>query len=166
MQGRPPPCDTAPVEVERKWLVDEAPDLADAPAWTIHQGYVAVAEDGAELRVRRRDATCLLTVKHGRGLVREETECEIGAALFDALWAQTSGRRVEKVRSRLDLADGLVAEVDVFGGALAGLVLVEVEFPSEADAARFVTPAWFGREVTDDPAYKNQALALSGPPQA
>ncbi len=26
----------------------------------------------------------------------------------------------------------------------------------------FVAPYWFGREVTDDPAYKNQRLAVSG----
>lgn len=154
------------MEVERKWLVADVPALAGAPTWDIRQGYVAVADDGAELRVRQRDDRRLLTVKHGRGLVRGEVEFEIGAPLFDALWAQTAGRRVEKVRSRLALAGGLVAEVDVFAGALAGLVVVEVEFADVAAAAAFVAPSWFGREVTDDPGYKNQALALAGGPPA
>ena len=41
---------------------------------------------------------------------------------------------------------------------------VEVEFESAAAAAGSRPPAWLGREVTDDPAYKNQRLAIEGVP--
>jgi adenylate cyclase len=55
--------------------------------------------------------------------------------------------------------NGLICEIDVFGGDLAGLVLAEVELPNEEAAFRL--PEWLTieREVTDDSAYTNSALA-------
>ena len=53
----------------------------------------------------------------------------------------------------------LVAEIDVFGGALDGLVLVEVEFDDLPAAERFAPPDWFGRELTDDARWSGAALA-------
>jgi len=152
------------MEVERKFLVAGAPpDLSSHPSALIRQGYVAVVEGGDELRVRDRDGKRLVTIKHGSGLVRGEVETEISPALFDALWELTAGRRLEKTRHLVPLGT-LVAEIDVFAGDLAGLVMVEVEFASAAEALAFAPPAWFGAEVTDDPRYRNQALALAGAP--
>ena len=45
-----------------------------------------------------------------------------------------------------------------------GLPDVEVEFGSERDAAAFVPPPWFDREVTDDDRYANRSLAVNGRP--
>ncbi len=39
-----------------------------------------------------------------------------------------------------------------------------MEFASAADAAAFVPPDWLGRDVTDDPRYKNKKLATDGLP--
>jgi adenylate cyclase len=50
-------------------------------------------------------------------------------------------------------------ELDVFHDALAGLIVAEVEFDSERALSEFQPPPWFGREVTDDVAYTNAALA-------
>ena len=47
---------------------------------------------------------------------------------------------------------GLIWQVDVYKGILAGVILAEVELPSET--AEFALPIWIGREVTGDPAYK------------
>lgn len=55
--------------------------------------------------------------------------------------------------------DGVEAELDVFSGTLAGLVLVEVEFSSDRAMVAFDPPGWFGTEVTDDRRYSNAALA-------
>lgn len=152
------------VEVERKFLVPgDVPGLGER-ATAIRQGYVAVAEGGDELRVREKGEEHVLTVKHGSGLVRGEAEIPVSAALFAALWALTEGRRVEKVRHLVDLPGGLVAEVDVFAGALAGLVLAEVEFRDADAAAAFTPPPWFGDDVTDDDGFRNQVLALRGRP--
>jgi CHAD domain-containing protein len=57
-------------------------------------------------------------------------------------------------------------ELDVYRGSLKGLRVVEVEFPSVEASAAFTAPAWFGAEVTTDPAYKNQALAQREAPDS
>lgn len=150
------------MEIERKFLVSALPE-GDFAASAIRQGYVAIAADGGEVRVRDRAGDCFLTVKHGKGVVREEHETEISRELFEALWPATEGRRVEKRRLLVPLGD-LVAEVDVFDGALSGLVVVEVEFPTAESAASFAAPDWFGADVSTDHRYKNQSLALHGIP--
>lgn len=48
--------------------------------------------------------------------------------------------------------------LDFFSDPLTGLVIAEVESPELYDPV--VPPDWFGIEVTDDPRYVNQALAL------
>ena len=52
----------------------------------------------------------------------------------------------------------------MYSGALTGLSVAEVEFATEDAADAFEPPAWFGREVTDDPRFKNQRLASEGAP--
>jgi CYTH domain-containing protein len=151
------------MEIERKFLLAGPVPEGDWPASAIRQGYVATAGDGGEVRVRDRDGECFLTVKHGTGVVREEHETVISGELFEALWPLTEGRRVEKRRLLVALGE-MVAEVDVFAGALAGLLVAEVEFLSVESAAAFEPPAWFGDEVTEDRRYKNQWLALHGAP--
>lgn len=149
-------------EIERKFLV-KGPVPGDLTSEPIRQGYVTVASDSAEVRLRRKGDACFLTVKSEGGLVRDEYEIAIGGPEFETLWPLTEGRRVEKTRHRGKLAGGLEFELDVFEGHLAPLVLVEVEFPSKAAADTFVPPEWFGREVTEDKRYRNSALALSKP---
>jgi CYTH domain-containing protein len=147
------------MEIERKFLVEADPPHGDRPAVHIRQGYVAIAEDAGEVRVRDRDGACTLTVKQGAGLVRDEHDIAITPELFAALWPASEGRRVEK-RRHLVPHDGLTIELDVFEGDLAGLRIAEVEFPSVAAAEAFVPPPWFGPEVTGDARYLNQTLAL------
>ena len=155
------------MEIERKFLVAEPPpDLDRHPASAIDQGYLAVHADGTEVRLRRRDGAAVLTVKSGGALVRVEEEIALDPGTFERLWPLTEGRRLVKVRHLLPApAPGVVIELDVYGGALAGLVLAEAEFETEAAAAAFEPPAWLGRDVTADARFKNQRLALDGAPE-
>jgi adenylate cyclase len=105
-------------------------------------------------------------VKSGSGRVRVEEEIEIEPERFERLWPLTEGRRIEKRRFEIAAGGGLTIELDVYAGDLAGLKVAEVEFPSSGDADAFTPPPWFGREVTDDPRYKNQRLACAGAPPA
>jgi adenylate cyclase len=156
------------MEIERKFVLSTPPpDVADHPSREIRQGYLAIAEDGTEVRVRRDGDATVLTVKRGHGLTREEEEVAITAEDFDRLWPLTGGRRVEKTRHLVPAGDGRVVELDVYGGDLAGLVTAEVEFATVQDAQAFEPPEWLGRDVTGDPRFKNQRLALDGaPPRA
>ena len=155
------------MEIERKFLVDAPPpDRAEHPSSALEQGYLAIHADGTEVRIRRRDGTSLLTVKSGGGLVRVEEELPIDDGVFERLWPLTEGRRLEKVRHLIHAEPpGLVIELDVYGGDLAGLVVAEIEFGSEAAAEAFTPPAWLGRDVTGDARFKNQRLAVDGRPE-
>lgn len=153
------------MEIERKFLVHNPPgELASYPSTQVRQGYLAIGPDGVEVRVRRYGDVATLTVKSPGGLVRVEEEIEIDEDRFGRLWPLTEGRRIDKRRHRVPLAD-LTVEVDVYGDALAGLMVAEVEFPSEVEARAFEPPDWFGAEVTTDARYRNQALATLGPPE-
>ena len=150
-------------EVERKWLVTELPDLGRLRGKDVIQGYIAVTSDGTEVRVRQKGDKYFQTIKSDGGLVRGEIEIELTKAQYDDLWQATAGRRLEKTRYEIGL-NGAKIELDVYKGALTGLIVAEVEFPSVRDSEKFSQPAWFGQEVTEDKRYKNKNLALNGFP--
>ncbi|WP_405404351.1 CYTH domain-containing protein [Paracoccus sp. Ld10] len=156
---------TAPLEIERKFLVATMPDLSEATRSLLRQGYVTLPTDSVEVRLRQTDDRFVLCLKSGEGIVRTEREVAIDAAQFDALWPQTDGRRICKTRWTGSLHDGLMFELDIFGDDLAPLIMVEVEFRSQGQAGAFVPPDWFGREVSTDKRFRNKSLALSGPVQ-
>jgi CYTH domain-containing protein len=153
------------IEIERKFLVAAPPgDLDRWPSTAIEQGYLAIAGDRTEVRIRRRAGAATLTVKSGASRTRVEEELEIEPERFERLWPLTEGRRIEKTRYEIDAGDGLTIELDIYAGGLEGLVVAEVEFDSEEAADAFAPPPWLEREVTDDPRYKNQRLACEGAP--
>jgi adenylate cyclase len=156
---------SAGIEIERKFLVPELPgDLGDHESSELRQGYLAVEDDGTEVRVRERDGDATLTVKKGSGQVRSEQEIEIDNAAFARFWPLTEGRRLEKRRHLIPAGDGLTIELDVYSGDLEGLATAEVEFASEDAARSFDPPGWLGRDVTDDERYKSRRLAVDGLP--
>ncbi len=150
-------------EIERKFIVNEMPELAGAKNVTILQGYIVVGSDGTEVRLRQKGDKYFQTVKADGGLVRPEMEIEITRDQFNGLWSTTEGRRVEKVRYEIAHGDAKI-EFDVYSGKLAGLLIAEVEFPSIEASRSFAPPSWFGKEVTEDKRYKNKNLALEGLP--
>jgi adenylate cyclase len=152
------------MEVERKFLVSRPPALDGTDSDEIEQGYLAIGTDG-EVRVRRKGGRLLLTAKRGAGLSRQEAEVELDRQSFDELWALTEGRRLRKRRHVIRHGD-LNVEIDVYGGDLEGLVVAEIEFPSEEEAKAFDPPDWLGEEVTGDHRYLNETLATAGTPTA
>jgi adenylate cyclase len=150
------------MEVERKFLVPEPPDLSRTESDEIEQGYLAIGSDG-EVRVRRKGEQLVLTAKRGSGISRDEAEVGIDQEAFERLWPLTEGRRLHKRRHVIP-RDELKIEVDVYEGELEGLVVAEVEFPSEDQARAFEPPDWIGDEVTGDERYLNETLASRGAP--
>lgn len=148
-------------EVERKFRVVRVPEGVDAGV-PLRQAYVAVDGD-VEVRIRDAGGDCSLTVKGGHGLVRTEVEMTIDTAAFASLWPLAGARHLEKRRVRVPLGD-VVAELDRYEGRLAGLAVVEVEFPDRAAADAFVPPSWFGDELTGQRGWSNAALARDGAP--
>jgi CYTH domain-containing protein len=148
-------------EIERKFLVDpeRLPELKDGEL--LAQAYLAF---GPTVRVRTHEAPDgtrrgFLTIK-GEGLVaRDEFEYEIPFDEAAALLGLASTRPVSKTRYRLPAGGNpsLCWEIDVFGGWNEGLVVAEIELP--AAGTEFEHPPWLGKDVTEDPAYKNASLA-------
>ena len=152
------------IEIERKFLAARMPpDFDPLTGIFIEQGYMAVSDDGTEIRLRRKGDRFYQTVKKGRGLVRTEVEIELNADQFAILLPMTGERRVSKYRYTLPLA-GHTCELDVFCEPLTGLVMVEVEFSSIEESRRFSPPDWFAEEVTEVEGFKNKMLALHGIP--
>lgn len=155
----------AGAEIERKFLVDRPPaDLDAYPAADIDQGYIAITEEGVEVRIRSYGGRSFLTIKSAGGEVRLEEEIEIDERRFRSLWPLTARRRIRKRRYLISSGNGIRIELDVYRDDLTGLVTAEVEFDSVGAAAAFIPPAWLGREITDEAGYKNQRLAVDGLP--
>jgi adenylate cyclase len=151
------------VEVERRFLVaGDAWRAGVARSRRIRQGYLA-REDGITVRLRLAAGQGTLTIKGPGLLVRPEFEYPVPAAETEAMLdALCAGRSLLKTRHDVPFG-GLMWEVDVFEGPLAGLVLAEVELPDALHAPDL--PPWAGAEVTQDPRYANAALAsAAGPP--
>lgn len=153
-------------EIERRFLLSALPEdwQARAQVSRIEQGYLLIEDDARELRIRRRDGDCSMTVKSGQGLCRREQEQPISQALFEMLWPLSGNRSLVKRRYTLE-REGRLFEIDVYEGDLAPLCILEVEFPDLKAAQAFVPPRQVLRELTEDPRYRNAALATATPAQ-
>ncbi len=145
------------MEIERKYLVPALPDsLEQYRCLQIEQAYLCT---DPVVRIRRQDDEFILTWK-GRGMLeREEYNLPLTREGYFHLREKADGNILTKKRYLIPLADGLRAELDIFEGKFAGLVLVEVEFPDRAAADAFTPPAWFGEDVTFSTAYHNSVLS-------
>lgn len=147
-------------EIERKYLITGNSFLTQAVAvHHISQGYLSVNPD-CTIRVRRKDDKAYLTVK-GRnpegGISHFEWEKPITAQDAEALLSLCREGIILKERFLVPLGS-LTIEVDVFHGANEGLVLAEIELPSE-DYPLPPLPDFIGQEVTSDPRYYNSYLS-------
>ena len=148
------------MEIERKFLVKRLPeDLDRWPKTHLEQAYLSTEP---VIRVRRSDDAYTLTCKGAGLLAREEFELPLTEERYRRLLAKAEGTPIAKDRWRIPFG-GYTIELDVFEPPFAPLMEAEVEFPSEAEAAAFQPPDWFGEEVTCDPAYTNAALSRRTP---
>jgi adenylate cyclase len=147
-----------PKEIERKFLVSGNRWRKGASRGkSIHQAYLALT-DTISLRIRTiGDAKAYLTIKSRQSdLSRAEFEYPIPLKDARELMKMRTGRLIKK-RRHVVRAGRTRFEVDVFKGAHLGLVLAEVELPTER--TRFDRPQWLGKEVTGKRRYYNANLA-------
>ncbi|MBQ3032080.1 MAG: CYTH domain-containing protein, partial [Anaerotignum sp.] len=149
--------------IERKFLTKHIPfDITVYPYKQISQAYISFSPT---IRIRQSDDAYILTVKGKGHLAREEFELPLTKDDYDRLSLKTEGTPVIKKRYLVPVDGGLTAEVDIYEGELTGLITTEVEFPSLEEAERFVAPDWFGKDVSEEKAYKNTSLSLHGMPK-
>lgn len=144
-------------EIERKYLVRDMSFREMATERRhIEQGYLSRKPE-ATVRVRIADDKAYITVKgRNEGAVRDEWEYQIPVDDARLMLERCSeGAAIAKTRYVVPYA-GFTWEVDVFEGALQGLIVAEIELP-DADAV-FAVPPFVGDEVTGDPRYFNSNL--------
>lgn len=145
------------MEIERKFLVRTLPDnLETFPLRQIEQGYLNTAP---VIRIRRDNDRYELTYKSKGLLSREEYNLPLTEEAYRHLIHKIDGRLITKKRYMIPVDHTLTAELDIFEGDLAPLVLVEVEFPDEETALSFTAPDWFGEDVTFSGKYHNSYLS-------
>lgn len=146
------------MEIEKKFLVKSIPEnIGSYTKKRIRQAYISVSP---VIRLRQSDEEYYLTVKGKGYMVREEFEIEITRQEYERLMLKAESKTIEKDRYLIPIAEGLIAELDIYLGYLEGLYTVEVEFETEALCNSFVPPCWFGRDVTMDKCYKNSSLSM------
>lgn len=146
-------------EIERKFLIKRLPlEILRSRHFQLGQGYLANEAGGRHVRLRKKGRVASLTFKVGRGSAREEREIRLSPKQFELLWPATKNRRLRKTRYEVPWKN-LTIEIDIYHGQNEGLVVAEVEFPSETACRKFKPPSWFGREVTGQKRYSNVRLA-------
>ncbi len=156
------------IEIERKFLVLSRGFPLPPGGVAIEQGYLTTSPP--VLRVRLMGGRGYLNVKTPRlpsrvaltgraaEVARAEYEYEIPLADADDLM-ELAVYRLRKTRH--ELPGGF--ELDVFGGGLAGLELLEFE-AGDIDAMPPPPRGLTLREVTGDPLFSNIRLAMEGLP--
>ena len=89
------------------------------------------------------------------GRTRSEFEYEIPVTDALEMLDILTEKSLRKLRYNIP-HQGRIWEVDVFQGALEGLIVAELEVESED--ASFDLPDWVTQDVSDDPQYYNSVL--------
>ena len=155
------------VEIEKKWRVAKLPeDLTRFECIDMEQAYL---NTHPTVRIRRENEEYFLTYKgiSENDVAHAEYNLPLTEEAFRHLLEKCDGRILRKTRYKMPVEGypSLTAELDIFSGELEGLVILEVEFPSVEEALSFDPPAWYGKDVTEDPAYHNSAISRGADPR-
>lgn len=145
-------------EIERKFLVrnDSWRNSVIRQA-KIRQAYLDPdASVSIRVRIKDNDSATLTLKTSSSKLRRTEFEYAIPTADAEELISLTQGHIIEKIRYIVPGGD-LTWEIDVFLGENLGLVIAEIELPSENHQIEL--PPWIGSEVTGQDRYYNSTLA-------
>lgn len=155
----------ARIEHERRFLVTGSPmGLADAEACHVDDHYIT----GTRLRLR-----CLtpdngnapvfkLCKKYGAVAVAAEPIVNIYLTAGEyVVLAALPRLRVTKRRYHVMNLDRRFS-LDIFEGALTGLMIAEVEAADATGLLAIAVPAWVDAEITDDPWFHGGHLATVG----
>lgn len=147
------------MEIEKKFLVKELPDLSNYEYVDIQQGYLSTSP---VVRIRRKNDNYILTYKGSGLMAREEIEAALTKEAYEHLLTKIDGYPITKRRYLIPL-EPYTIELDIFSGHMEGLIMAEVEFPSIEAAEGFTPPTWFGQEVTQDRRYHNSNMIFGNP---
>jgi adenylate cyclase len=145
-------------EIERKFLVKGNYKKHASEKIRIKQAFLSTVPERT-VRIRIKGDKGYLTIKgigNKSGASRYEFEKEIAVNDAIDLIKICEPGVIDKTRYIVPISNNLFFEVDEFYGENDGLVVAEIELPSEDTV--FEKPAWLGKEVTGDVRYFNSML--------
>lgn len=155
------------IDIVQHYLEDGRLHLAGAvlcydgvELFTLTDQQVSLIEnhDGWGARLRKKGKVCIFTSKKGINVdTAYEIEHEVPDDVYQNLLAKQPYPFVEKTRYVWEDEQGLQWEIDEFEGALAGLVLAEVELATNQLIE--TVPEWAGQEITGLGLLSNRSLA-------
>lgn len=150
-------------EIERRFLIKNKEWINQATDETlIRQSYLSTSpEHTTRIRFETKQPPILCVKGKPIGITAEEIEQPIEHSFAKAMIRMYGAETLEKLRWRVPW-EGLIFEIDEFHGKLDGLILAEIELPTEKTS--FKKPSWLGKEVTKDPRYRNAMLIQYGIP--
>jgi len=148
------------MEIEHKYLVtSDSYRNASCSKSEIRQGFLS-RDPERTVRVRLRDNKAVITIKGKGSGGAAHPEFEYDIPMDDALEMMKLCVPPVIVKTRYIVPhEGNMWEVDEFHDDLEGLVIAELEVPSEDYL--FPVPPFVGKEVTGDPRYYNSQLGLT-----
>lgn len=139
------------MEIERKFLVKEMPDISGVNPVPYERYYLRV-EDGLEERIQRKGGVYEREIKRvvkGMGNVVQRTseKTPITQEEFETLKQGKEGisRDSYRVSSKPDIS------LKVYHGKFEGLVRAEIEFENETEAKQYEPVDWMGNEISQSP---------------
>lgn len=146
-------------EIERKFLVKGDFKKHAIKKYKIEQGFLSTVPERT-VRVRIKDDKGFITIKgigNKSGTTRFEWEKEISFKDAKNLLELCEPTVIKKRRYIIPTNNNLFFEVDEFFGKNKGLLLAEIELPSED--FKFEKPGWLGAEVTGQKKYYNSSIS-------
>ncbi len=143
-------------EIERKFFVNELPDLSKLEPLH-YERYYLENSNGKEVRISKVNETYIYEEKLGISkLERTTSKKEISEIEFNKLKQQQASEGL--IRDSYQLSNNPDISIKIYNGRFNGLIRAEVEFNSEEDAVSFVPLEWMGEEMTDLPIARDGKL--------
>jgi len=146
------------LEIERKFLVKGEFKHLAIRSERIIQAYLSLDTERT-VRIRIKGQKGFITIKgiaNNTGTSRYEWEKEIDKKEAEELLELCIPGVIDKTRYIIPAHDDLYFEADEFHGLNQGLLMAEIELPTEETP--FIKPDWLGKEVTGIKKYYNSML--------
>ena len=152
------------MEIERKFLFKNIPfDLNNYDCFYMEQAYIST---NPVIRIRSKEdfqeeksKKYILTIKSKGLMTRQEYEMQISKEEYENLLHKVEGNLIQKKRYLIPVSHGYTLELDVFEGIFSGLIIGEIEYPTEEAAKKYTPSNLEFEEVTFDNTFHNSTLS-------
>ncbi len=134
------------MEIERKFLVKELPDLSGIKSIPYERYYLRVDEKLEERIQKKGDKYELETKEVKSSLERTKDKKDISKEEFEELKRGKENEGI--IREGYNLSSNPNISIKIYHGKFEGLVRAEVEFKSTEESENYNPESWMGKEIT------------------